>query len=474
MSGQALSGSGGGFAFPLPELPMETIVRRCLDEHRLLHSGDRVLVAVSGGADSVCLLHLLQLLAAEYGLELQAAHLDHGMRPESVNEAEFVARLCSDLSIPLTIDRVTVPSEARRQRRGLEETARELRRDFLRRIAAEHGCRVIALGHHRGDQAETVLHRFLRGSGPAGLAGMRPQSGPFIRPLLAVSRRQILAYLERHRLPWVEDASNRNPAFTRNRLRHQVLPLLQEFNPRLEAGLAELGRRCALEEEFWQAESDRALARLLRPAAGGERSLDRAALLALHPALRARVLRQAMAEVRGDLRGVAAVHLKAVENLLASDRPQVETHLPGLWVACRYDRLWLRRQPPAASLPCHLEIAGPGVFLLPDGGELRITLEAIAGGEGSCAVEFDPAAVSFPLRLRRPQPGDRFRPAGSPGRRKLKSLFIDTRVELEARQRALVLEGEEILWVVGRRRCEGAWPLPGKPVLRLAFTPGKD
>ncbi|MBE0596728.1 MAG: tRNA lysidine(34) synthetase TilS [Desulfuromonadales bacterium] len=449
---------------------METIVGQFIAEHRLLHDGDRVLVALSGGADSVCLLHLLRTLVPRFGLTLEAAHLDHGMRPESVADAGFVAQLCAQLAIPLTLDRVQVPQEARRQRRGVEETARDLRRDFLRRVAAAQGCRVIALGHHRGDQAETVLHRLLRGTGPTGLAGMRPQNGPFIRPLLAVTREQILAFLARHRLDWREDATNADPQFTRNRIRHQLLPLLQQFNPQLEPRLAELSRRLWLEEDYWRRESESGLARLARFAAEGELRLDRCGLLALHPALRARVVRLALEKVRGDLHGVAAVHLESLESLLQGDRPQAEAHLPGAWVACRYDQLWLRRQMPAAPPPCRIEITAPGIFSLP-GGELRVTVETAAVGEGAYAIELAADAIAFPLCVRRPRPGDRFRPSGGSGRRKLKEFFIDSRVEREARRETLVLEGEQILWLIGRRRCEGSRPCPGKPVLRVVFTP---
>jgi tRNA(Ile)-lysidine synthase len=447
---------------------MRRALLKLLRDERLLAPGDAVLVAVSGGADSVALLHLLHSVAPEFPLSLHAAHLDHAMRPESTLDAGFVRRLCAKLGVPLTMERIAVPALARQRRCGLEEAARDARREFLLATADRGGCARIALGHHRGDQAETVLHRLLRGAGPTGLAGMRPQSGPFIRPLLAFSRAQILAYLAEQELEFVEDGSNLDPSFTRNRIRHQLLPLLATFNPQIEAQLARLGRRFALEEEYWEAEARRRLEELSTSAVDGLR-LDCAGLLALHPALRARLLRLALREVRGDLRGIAEAHVAAVEGLLLGRRPQAETHLPGAWAARRYGELWLRRLRPAPPEPLALAVAGPGVFRLADGGTLRVELLDAPQGEGRLAVEFDAAQVSFPLEVRTPRPGDRFRPDGAPGGRKLKELLIDARVEREARLRLpLLAAGDDILWVIGLRRAAGRQPAPGARVLRFS------
>ncbi len=403
---------------------MRKEVRRTINENRLLYPGDQVLVAVSGGPDSVCLLHLLHELSAEFPFTLQAAHLDHCLRAESGEEAAFVGDLCARWHIPLTTGKSDIAVEARNRRLGIEETAREVRRGFLRETADSCGCRTIALGHHRGDQAETVLHRLLRGSGATGLAGMRLQEGPFIRPLLEVSRRQILAYLEQNRLSWVEDPSNDNPAFTRNRLRHQVLPLLSEFNPRLEEHLARLGRRLGTEEEFWQQETEKAFASLAVQD-GENLSLDCRRLRELHPALRARVLRHSLQRVRGGLHAISAIHLEQLETLLHRSQPQGDQHLPGLWAGRRYERLWLRRNPPSEPAATTVSITGPGIFSVP-GGTLQVSCETAGLGEDPLSVEFDSAGIEFPLRVRHFLSGDRFRPAGMDGRKKVKDFFIDT------------------------------------------------
>jgi tRNA(Ile)-lysidine synthase len=438
-----------------------------LREQHLLSPGDRVLVAVSGGADSVALLHLLHALAPTFPLTVLAAHLDHGMRPESPQDAEFVRGLCAGLDVVLIEGRVDVPVLAAQRRRGLEETAREARRQFLCEAAARQRCVAIALGHHRDDQAETVLFRLLRGSALTGLAAMRPRSTLFIRPLLSFSRQQILDFLAAQRLPFVEDASNADVTFTRNRIRHQVLPLLRDFNPRIEEHLTRFSRRLALEEDYWEREERRLLAELGR-VGDAEVRFERGGLLAQHPAVRLRLLRRALLSVRGDLQGVASCHLEGIDGLLLAERPQAELHLPGAWAGRRYEQLWLRRVAPEACPSCLFTIDGPGTYPLPGGGELQVVLVPSPLGEDRRAAEFDAARVPFPLTLRSPRPGDRFRPAGLDGSKKLKDLLIDAKMPREKRQRLLLVVADEILWVVGMRRCAG-WPpaQPGGMVLRL-------
>lgn len=444
---------------------------RILREQHLVAPGDRVLVALSGGADSVALLHLLHALAPTFPLTVLAAHLDHGLRPESSADAAFVRELCAGLGVVLVEGRVDVPALAAERRRGLEETARAVRRRFLRQEALRLDCAAVALGHHRDDQAETVLHRLLRGSALSGLAAMRPRSAPFIRPLLAFSRQQLREFLTGRRLPFVEDVSNSDLAFTRNRIRHRLLPLLRQFNPRIEEHLSRFSHRLALEEDYWETEERRLLAELGR-FGEAEVSFERGALLALHPAVRLRLLRRALLSVRGDLLGVAACHLEGIEKLLLAERPQSELHLPRGWAGRRYEQLRLRSAAPAESPPFLFTIDGPGGYPLPGGGELQVALVPSVLGEDRWTVEFDAARVSFPLTLRCPQAGDRFRPAGTGGSKKLKDFLIDARVPLEERRCLPLVVAEEILWVVGMRRCAGREPAPaGGKVLRLVARP---
>ncbi|APG27445.1 tRNA lysidine(34) synthetase TilS [Syntrophotalea acetylenivorans] len=426
-----------------------------------------VLIALSGGGDSVALLHLLLQLAPFFSLRIQAAHLDHGIRAESGRDVDFVQQLCSEWQVPLTVERLDLPKLARERGQGLEEAGHELRREFLQRTADALGCDYIALGHHRGDQAETLLMRLVRGSGLTGLAAMRPLNDRLIRPLLTFSRKQVEDYLEAIGQAYLQDASNEDLYYTRNRIRHRVLPELTELNPRLGENLVALTQRISSEEDFWQQEVKETL--------GAVRTMDdrglwlnRPALLDLHPALRARVLRQALQEVRGDLRGIGAIHVEAMEKLLEGTKPQAEAHLPGAWAGRRYERLWLRPIPPIMAAPFTIEVRGPGEVLLPDGRRMVFSIEAAPQGETPVVVEFPAQLVPFPLTVRSFRPGDRFHPDGAPGSRKLKKFFIDAKIDRETRAAVPLLEGRQILWLAGLARCQQWACVEGEgPVLRV-------
>ncbi|OHB29385.1 MAG: tRNA lysidine(34) synthetase TilS [Desulfuromonadaceae bacterium GWC2_58_13] len=443
---------------------------RVVRENRLLAAGDRVLVAVSGGPDSVALLGLLCRNATALEIVVTVAHLDHRIRQESEADARFVDRLCADLGVGLTVGAADVPTLAHADGEGLEAAGRRARRHFLLETADAQNCAVIALGHHRGDQAETFLQRLLRGTGASGLASMAMRNDRFIRPLLPFSRNRLLEFLDEAGLPYVEDESNRDPRFTRNRIRHHLLPLMRSFNPRIDEHLTALSRRFAVEEDFWRQQENRTLAEMARPDGDGL-TLDRSKLLDIHPALRARVLRRALEQVRGDLLEIDSDHLMAIDSLLCGARPQGELHLPRAWVGRRYERLRLCSATPVTPEPFLINIAGPGRFYLPSGGCLTVSREQQRGQGGAGVVEFDGDAIGFPLLVRSFQPGDRFRPAGGSGEKKLKDFFIDNRIELEERRCLPLLVGPEILWLVGLRRCEGYQPLAGcRRIVRIVYT----
>lgn len=437
-----------------------------------LPRGARVLVGLSGGGDSVALLRLLLEVAGGYPLQLRAAHLDHGLRPESAQDARWVEDLCASLQVPLTLERLDVAAMARAAGCGLEEAGRWARREMLARVAQRQGCDAVALGHQRGDQAETVLHRLLRGTSISGLAAMRHRQGLFIRPLLDWPRQALERYLRDCGQDYLQDASNRDPAFTRNRLRHQVLPLLGQFNPRLEQHLAALARRAAEEEDCWRLQVTAAL-KILRLPAQGELRLARPGLAQLPPALGRRVLRQALGEVRGQTAGLDAGHLEDLLALVAGGAAQAELHLPQCWAGLRFEVLVLRTSPPPPQASPRLQVAGPGDYLLPDGRILRFERLATARGESPDAVEYDLHSVKFPLHVRGFEPGDRIRLAGLGGRKKLKELFSEARIEQEQRRCWPLLIGSEVLWVVGLRRCAGYCPqTPVGGVLRVTVLNG--
>ncbi len=429
--------------------------------------GSRVLVAVSGGADSIALLLLLNQVAGRMELHLEAAHLDHALREASAGDARFVVQFCAGMDIPLTLERRDVAAIARQRRANLEEVAREVRRDFLLSTALARSCSLVALGHHADDQAETFLMRLLRGSGVTGLAGMRMLSPPMVRPLLPFHRAELLAYLQESQVSWRDDASNRDTVFTRNRIRHDLLPLLETFNPNIIGQLAGLCEQLHQDNEFWAGLVAQELARCGRWQ-GDAFTLDGPELLASAPSLAGRLVRAALQQVRGDLRGLTASHIAEVLKLAGEGPPQGELDLPGAWVARRYNTLLFRKERLEGAEPFELVLHGPGIYRLPDGRTLKLSLERLALGESPGAVEFASASVPFPMQLRNWRPGDRFRPSGMSGSKKLQDLFVDLKLDKEARQAApLLLRDDEILWVVGLRRSAGYRPEAGELVLRI-------
>lgn len=422
-----------------------------LEQNEWIVPGTHLLIGLSGGVDSVVLLHLLKQLSSQRGFTLTAAHLDHSIRPESGEDARFVNELCQEWGVSLTTERCDVPGLAKDKKLSLEMAAREARREFLLRTAEKKGADFIVLAHHRDDQAETFLIRLLRGSGLSGLAGMPPRREKWLRPLLGVSRQQVLQYAQEQSLRWVEDLSNQDLRYLRNRVRHQLLPQLREYNPRLEERLDLLCRQQQVEEDFWSKLIEQALPGLVLSRDDGLR-LSRPGLLQLHPALRMRILRETIGSLRGDLQGVAETHLAAVEQLLNGEQSQASLDLPGIWVARRYEQLWLRLSAPSSEAYC-LELQSPGIVLLPDGRQLKAQFDGVVLGETENIVEFASNQLSFPLQIRTFMQGDRFSPSGSGGSKKLKDFFIDIKLETEQRQQVpLVVSGGQILWVAGIRR----------------------
>lgn len=441
---------------------------KTLTESGCIPAGSRVLVGVSGGADSVALLMLLHHVAPFRELGIEAAHLDHGLRPDSSDDARFVAQLCGRLGVPLTCEQANVAALARQRKGSLEEVARDVRRSFLLRVAEQRDCDLVALGHHADDQAETFLLQLLRGAGPAGLAGMRVVNGRVVRPLLAFHRRELISYLEREQVSWREDLSNQDQRFLRNRIRHELIPLLESINPQIRGQLAGSCERFRHDEVYWSA----LVARELPCCAQRENEvlvLDVPGLLSRPVALTSRLIRAALQEVRGDLRRITATHVASLLQLLNRGPVQGELSLPGVWAARRYDRLLLSRSHPAQTTYWEVDLPGPGRYPLPDGRSLEISAASHASGESADVVEFSARDLSFPLQLRAPMPGDRFQPSGMEGTKKLQDLFVDLKLPREERQRSAVLiKDTELLWVVGLRRCEGRRPGDGEAVLRLA------
>jgi tRNA(Ile)-lysidine synthase len=275
--------------------------------------GETIVVGLSGGADSVALTDALAALRRRRGFRLVAAHLDHGLRPESREDAAFCQSLCDALQVPLRAGTAPVAARAAAEKGGLEQAARRERYSFLRRVRDDDGAVAIAVAHTEDDQAETLLLRLLRGAGARGLAGMRPRSGDLVRPLLAVSRARVLEHLRARGLGWREDATNADTAHARNRVRHELIPYLeQRFNPRVREALARTAALLADEAHHVEAEA-RAL---LAPSARS----DGDALVLERAAVARAALREAL-ERQGGLAGIGRGHVEGLLRLVRAASP---------------------------------------------------------------------------------------------------------------------------------------------------------
>lgn len=315
-------------------------------QYDMLPPGSIVLCAVSGGIDSVFLLHLLNQLRAEYRFSLVCAHYDHQLRGEdSRRDADFVRALCETWEIPFVLGGGDVLSESKRRKQGIEETARQMRYAFLYETAERLGAERIAVGHNADDNIETLLLHLVRGCGLQGLAGMSPRQGALIRPLLTLDRATIQAESERLGLSHMEDATNADERFSRNRLRRQVLPVLKELNPRLAETMTANTARFAADNDY--------LDLLAAPLLTDARQTPEGVTVALPPIAQApeplalRALRQLLALTPQGSTDCSAAHLESLLALCRGDDPSAEVHLPhGLTARREYDLLILSNETP--------------------------------------------------------------------------------------------------------------------------------
>lgn len=442
----------------------ETIAR-----HALIAPGDAVLAAVSGGPDSLALLHLLAARAPAWQLRLGIAHLDHGLRAESARDVDFIRGFADRLAVTLHTERIDVRELQRRWRLSLEAAARKARYAFLRQTADRYGYDKVALAHHADDNAETLLLNLLRGSGRLGLAGMPAlREGGYIRPLIRATRADIMDYLERCHLSALTDPTNTAMDFLRNRIRHQLIPLLErDYQPGARAVLARSAEVWRDEEDWIEGLIQRTLEQVVLDRPPGRLDLDAAALAALAPAVQRRVVRAGLRLVRNDLRRIGFQHIEAIRGLAARSSDGGPLYLPeGLRVQRQGAALTFRRGglgrrtegPIAGGGDYGYRMHACGVLTVPESG-LAILLTEVErkavsdpGGAGPRTAFLDGDAVRFPLTVRNFRPGDRFWPLGAGGTQKLKKFFIDNKVPRGRRRRCPLLVSQgRIVWVAGWR-----------------------
>lgn len=458
---------------------IDALVRAAAADHGDDPESAGLLVALSGGPDSVALLHLAAAWAAEHRRPLAAAHFDHRLRGEaSDGDAAFCHQITTRLGVPLFTGRGDPRPRAREQGRGLEDAARALRHAFLDRVRAEHELAAIATGHHRDDQIETVLMRLCRGTGLDGLVGLRARRGRLVRPLLGCTRAELLAFLADQGLPWRQDATNLDGSNVRGRVRRELLPLIADiFGSGATDGLARLADLAADETACLDTLVDDALVScavgpaddaapatdeaVAAAAAGLPEALSVSRLRALPPALARRVVRRWLhPHLPVDL---AHVHVAAVLRWVAGGQSGGSLDLPGpLRLVRTFDRLHLAETPPPDQPAAGWRVNVTPLAAVPDpvppprpttaGWQLVSSADGLAGN----------------LQVRRPRPGDRLQPFGLAGHKKLSDLVQEKRIPSE-RRRGLLVVADQLgpLWVVGVAQDERTRVLPAT---KLAVT----
>ncbi len=485
-------------------------VRRTVETYNLIAPGDGVVVGVSGGPDSLCLLHVLLRLRDEhqYDLRLHVAHLNHGARgAEADADAEFVAAIAAEWNLPLTIEKRDVPALARAHKLAFEEAARRVRYAFLTQMTGEIGMHKIAVGHNADDQAETVLMHFLRGAGPAGLRGMLPltpitdyrlltpflqpptsnlQPPTLIRPLLKIPRSEIERYCADHNLTPRFDRSNLDTTYFRNRLRHELLPLLETYNPNVRARLCHTAAVVAADYELLTQLRERAWAKVVREELEAAIIFDRVDWRALPVALQRATLRQAAYRLRRSLRDVDFVHVEKARHVGLRGQTGAQATLPmGLALTVGYDTLTLGDAGDAGPPPDEpllwsdepLQVQLPGTTPLPSaplraGPRPQWKLQAevleewnaaqIADNPDPWTAYFDADTFAGPLVLRPRRRGDRFQPQGMGGHSvKLSAFMTNLKIPRAWRDHVpLLAAGDRVVWVCGRRLGAGVTVRP--------------
>ncbi|MEW6327697.1 MAG: tRNA lysidine(34) synthetase TilS [Thermodesulfobacteriota bacterium] len=446
------------------QVPLRSIFRKTVDRYGMFCAGDNVVAAVSGGPDSVALLHLLCELREARPFQLSVAHFDHGLRgTESAEDAVFVQNLAEELDLPFHLGRGDVLTLKKQKGLSLEEACRELRYKFLREAAKKTGARKVALGHTADDQAEEFLLRLIRGAGARGLSGMPfIREGLFVRPLLDVSRADILSYLTANKFSFRIDSSNEARGFLRNRIRHDLLPVLEaNFNPRIRRILLQTasilredeGLLASMAEEVW---TD--LVNLDEGPEGQVITLDLRRYQEIPWPIQMRVMQKGLELSGTRLKDIGFRHLESVQSLAMRDGPYRKISLPGgvtverIYQELRFSRKKIAEMPGDFSY----EINGLGRYFLPGIGQ-SVSLEVVGVGPSlhenshpaSC---FDYGRIFFPLVVRNFRPGDRFYPDGLGGSQKVKDYFINKKIPRPLRSKIPIIEQDgQIIGILGWR-----------------------
>lgn len=432
-----------------------------IKKHDMIRPGHKVVVAVSGGPDSMVLLHILMALKDILEIELIVAHVEHGIRgARSVEDAEYVMSAAQKLGLPIYIKRCNVPAYAKEYGLSEEQAGRIIRYDFFNEICRYRHCDSIAVAHNKNDNVETLLLHILRGSGLDGLTGIKPVLGKIIRPLLEVSRAEIEAYCSAAHINPRRDYTNDDLSYTRNRIRLKLIPLLaDDFNPNITEALTRTAAILSDDDDFLNRCTMDVFDRCVHKD-DGIIVLDISAFNATHIALRRRLLRFIILRLKGDLNGIEYMHIEQLLAYIEESRVGTKLMLPSDIMAERgYDKIYIYLGNSARKMsePFCAAISVPGDTYVKNGEAVLsssiIDKNYINDYNAYVSTAYmDMDKIHFPIYIRNRRPGDRFKPIGSSGHKKLKEYFIDQKVpRLYRDQIPLIASGSEVLWIIGDR-----------------------
>ena len=415
-----------------------TKVKNTISKYQLLDSGDKVLVGVSGGPDSIALVHILKQVATEYNLQLHIAHLDHCLRGlESTADAEFVKQIASQLKIAITTVSRQVKNYQQQHNLSLEDAARQVRYDFFLDLLKELNFDKLALGHHANDQAETILMKFLRGSGLKGLGGMEPKKSQIIRPLIELKKEEIKQYCIDHNLKWRIDSTNQEKICLRNKVRLDLLPQLkEEYNQNLINNLNQMGQILRDEDDFLRIETRERLLEIIINSSNHKLVIDKGKFLDLHVALQRRIIREIYKRLTSSYEDLYFANVQEVMQLIKSKSTGVQKGLPGkVLVKLSYQQIIFML--PAAEkeidfffyqLKAGEKVEMPELDIIVNTKVLTSDYPWRQELSAENKVFFDLDKIGDTFKIRQRRSGDSFQPLGMSGTKKLKDFFIDQKI----------------------------------------------
>ncbi len=443
-------------------------MHRFITQHKMIMNGETVLVAVSGGADSLALLYGLHALRQRLKCHLHVVHLNHRLRPEADTDADFVRQHAEHLNLPCTIQQVDVFRLAKQSKLSLETAGRRARYQFYDSVCAETGATKVALGHQKDDTAETVLMNLIRGSGTDGLKGISPiRDRKFIRPLIEFTRQQIEAFLTSIDVVPRQDATNTDTYYLRNRIRHELIPrLVNNYNPNIKTALSRTANVLGTEAEYFDTIARTAFEACQIQTQQETIILDREKFRQYHLALQRRILRQSVAQMLGAMSDLYFPHCNAMLSLIEGDTPNAVLPLPnGLQFRRAYQRIIFEQKTTEIGNFSYPITTVGETYIAALNAKITVEFGHVAPNrkrtfpDGKFEAIFDyemlrilaePFEEALPLTLRNRREGDRFRPYGMQGTKKIKDFFIDVKVPRHERDNIpLLVSGDSILWVIG-------------------------